>query len=75
LGAIHLQPDICIPVLLPLVRSSNTNTWLRAEALSAIRNFGPTARGIVPVTEIMPSLNDPDETVRAHATNILRQLQ
>ena len=75
LGAIHMRPEVCVPALLPLLELTNTNTWTRASALSALRNFGPSAPpGAVPLAEITRCLDDPDQFVRTCATNTLRQL-
>jgi HEAT repeat protein len=74
LAAIHMSPEITVPAILPLVTAANTNGGLRAAALTVIRNFGPTARGIVPTATLLQALADPDQGVRAQATNALRQI-
>jgi HEAT repeat protein len=74
LGAIHMSPELTIPAILPLVAPTNTNAWNRVNALDALRNFGPTTRALVPTNTLLQALQDPDENVRAHATNALRQI-
>ena len=74
LGAIHTRSEVCIPALLPLLQLSNTNAGIRSDALDAIRNFGSAARGLMPISELVRCLDDPEESVRRHATNALRQL-
>jgi HEAT repeat protein len=74
LSVIHASPETTIPAILPLVEPSNTNNWNRANALSALRNFGPSARPFVPTTTLLQALQDPDENIRIHATNALRQI-
>jgi hypothetical protein len=69
-----MSPDTTIPAILPLVSATNTNNWTRAIALSLLHNFGPRARGIVPTATLLQALQDPDENIRIHATNALRQI-
>ena len=69
-----MSPETTIPAILPLVASTNTNNWSRANALTTLRNFGPSARGFVPTTTLLQALQDPDENIRIHATNALRQI-
>lgn len=74
LSAIHMSPETTIPAILPLVAATNTNNWDRAHALTVLRNFGPSARGFVPMTTLLQALADPDENIRIRATNALRQI-
>ena len=74
LSAIHMSPETTIPAILPLVDASNTNGRIRDCALSVLHNFGPSARGIVPMTTLLQTLQDPDEDIRRRATNALRQI-
>lgn len=74
LSAIHMSPETTIPAILPFVAATNTNSITRARALTIIRNFGPSARGLVPMTALLQALQDPDENIRIHATNALRQI-
>jgi HEAT repeat protein len=74
LSAIHMAPEITIPAILPLVAAANTNNWTRASALTLLRNFGPSARGMVPTTTWLQALQDADKNIRIHATNALRQI-
>jgi HEAT repeat protein len=69
-----MSPEITIPAILPFVAATNTNNGNRANALSALRNFGSSARGMVPMTTLLQALQAPDEGVRAQATNALRQI-
>jgi HEAT repeat protein len=74
LSAIHMSPEITVPAILPLVAAANTNAIQRADALTVIRNFGPSARGMVPTATLLQALAAPDECVRTQATNALRQI-
>lgn len=74
LSAIHMSPETTIPAILPLISVFNTNNWTRAIALSVLHNFGPSARGIVPAATLLQALQHPDENIRIHATNALRQI-
>jgi HEAT repeat protein len=74
LSAIHTSPETTIPPILPFVAANNTNTWTRAFALTALRNFGPSARGLVPMTTLLQALQDHEENIRRRATNALRQI-
>jgi HEAT repeat protein len=74
LSAIHMSPETTIPAILPLVSATNTNNRNRAPALTALGNFGPSARGIAPIATLLQILQDPDEDIRRRATNALRQI-
>jgi HEAT repeat protein len=74
LSAIHMSPETTIPAILPLAAATNTNNWNRASALTVLRNFGPSARGMVPITDLLQALQDADQNIRVHATNALRQI-
>jgi HEAT repeat protein len=74
LSLIHTSPEITAPAILPLVAPTNTNNWNRANALTILRNFGSSARGMVPTITLLQALADPDENIRIHATNALRQI-
>lgn len=74
LSAIHMSPETTIPAILPFVSPANTNNRIRDYALSVLHNFGPTARGIVPMATLLQALQDPDENIRRRATNALRQI-
>jgi HEAT repeat protein len=74
LSEIHMSPETTIPAILPFLAATNTNNWTRANSLTALRNFGPSARGLVPMTTLLQALQDPDENIRIHATNALRQI-
>ena len=69
-----MQPELCLPALLPFFQAATTNGFTRAVTLEAIRAFGPAARGIVPISKLVEALDDPDQWVREHATNALRQV-
>jgi len=73
-SAIHMSPETTIPAILPFVAATNTNNWNRANALNALRNFGPSARAMVPIATLQRAIEDPDENVRIHATNALREI-
>jgi HEAT repeat protein len=68
LGEIHRQPDLCVPAIIPFLRSTNLNH--RRMAVYAIRNFGEAAKPAVP--DILRCLNDPDGWIQQQATNALR---
>jgi hypothetical protein len=72
LGSIHLQPEVCIPALVPLLRA--TNGFIKTHTLGAMRAFGDGARGLVPADELTRCLQDPSDFVRSQATNMLRLL-
>jgi HEAT repeat protein len=74
LSAIHMSLETTIPAILPLVAATNTNNWSRASALTVLGNLGLSARGLVPMTTLLQALQDPDENIRIHATNALRQI-
>jgi HEAT repeat protein len=74
LRAIHVSPETTIPAILPFVAATNTDYQTRTTALTILRNFGPTARGLVPITTLLQALQDPDEDIRRRATNALRQI-
>jgi HEAT repeat protein len=74
LSAIHMSPETTIPAILPLVSATNTNNRTRDHALGVLHNFGPSARGIVPMTTLLQALQDPEEDIRRRATNALRQI-
>jgi HEAT repeat protein len=74
LSAIHMSPETTIPAVLPLVSASNTTNRITERALSVLHNFGPNARGLVPMTTLLQALQDPDEDIRRRATNALRQI-
>lgn len=74
LSAIHMSPETTIPAILPLVAATHTNAAERATALTALHNFGPTARDLVPMSILLQAMQDPDENIRIHATNALRQI-
>jgi len=74
LAAIHMSPETTIPAILPFVEASNTNNRIRDCALSVLHNFGPSARGMVPIATLLQALQDPEEEIRRRATNALRQI-
>ena len=71
-----LVPEITIPAILSLLSPTNSNstTGNRANALIVLRNFGPSARAMVPTATLLQTLQDPDQNIRIHATNALRQI-
>jgi HEAT repeat protein len=74
LSAIHMSPELTVPAILPLVAAANTNAGQRVIALTILRNLGQGARPVVPLTTLLQALQDPDENIRIHATNALRQI-
>jgi HEAT repeat protein len=74
LSALHISPELTVPAILPFVTAANTNAGQRAKALTVLHNFGPSARGMVPMTTLLQAIQDPDQNIRRHATNALRQI-
>ena len=69
-----MSPETTIPAVLPFVAAGNTTNRITEGALSVLHNFGPRARGIVPIATLLQTLQDPDEDIRRRATNALRQI-
>ena len=73
LGEIHMHPEQAVPALIADLSSYGTNSSSEAYLLlTALGNFGDQAKAAVP--SILPFLNSRDDTVRATATNALKQI-
>ena len=70
LRQLHQQPEICIPAIIPFLKS--TNSHVRRVSLMSLRSFGSAARPAVP--EIKGCLNDFDYSVQFQATNALQSI-
>ena len=70
LGNLRLQPEICVPAIIPFLHS--TNTGLRQTALWSLGAYGTNAAPAL--AEIVRCLKDSDSWARQQATNALRLL-
>ena len=71
LARIRCQPDLYIPTILPLLKS--TNASVRSDAIKAIGSIASGGKPPRPTPELVPCLNDLNDSVRATATNVLRE--
>jgi HEAT repeat protein len=69
-GMIHSRPEVCVPALVPLLKSRDVN--LRATAFIALGRFGSAAKPAW--SELNECLHDQEAWVRRNATNLLRQI-
>jgi HEAT repeat protein len=67
---IHSRPEVCVPALVPLLKSRDVN--LRATAFIALGRFGSAAKPAW--SELNECLHDQEAWVRRNATNLLRQI-
>jgi HEAT repeat protein len=72
LGGIHSAPELSIPALRPLIRS--TNGFVRWHTLEALRRFKGSPVDAQTIAELLSCLQDADAGVRQRATNTLRSL-
>ena len=72
LGGIHSHPELSIPALVPLLRS--TNGFTRWHTLEALRLFKGSPIDPHTISELISCLQDGEEGVRKRATNALRSL-
>jgi HEAT repeat protein len=70
LGEIHSQPELCLPAIAAFLNSPRIGS--RTKAMGALMQFGPAARGAVPLIE--QSLSDPNWVTRYLATNALKKI-
>jgi HEAT repeat protein len=67
---IHSRPDLSLPPLISMLR--NTNSEMRSLAAFALEGFQDAAKPAW--NDLVPLLNDPDETVRDNITNALHAI-
>ena len=70
IGHIHRRPDLCLPVLIPLLQPSND--WFAntpGQVLSALGEFGPAAKPAF--ADVARLLKNRDESIRMNASNTL----
>ncbi|MDB6023025.1 MAG: repeat-containing protein [Pedosphaera sp.] len=72
LGRIHAQPEICLPVIIPLLQSTNVSVC--ENAVYCIREFGGFKK-CLPAAEIARCLKDPNKFVRREATDAMRETE
>jgi|ERR1051326_2870046 HEAT repeat protein len=72
LGRIHAQPQIAIPAIMSSLQS--TNDFVRMHAVQAIGQFGSSAAGFVPISNVFRCLSDTSNLVRQNASNSLRRI-
>jgi len=70
LGWIHSRPDLSLPPLISMLRE--TNTVSRSQGADALVRFRDTAKPAW--NDLVPLLNDPDETVRFFTKNALQAI-
>lgn len=70
LGALHQEPDACIPAIAPFLNSKDDR--VRWVTLDALRAFGKEAKPAVPA--LLQCLDDTYDEVRKAATNALREI-
>ena len=70
LASIHSRPEVCVPALVPMLKSPDTS--VRQMAVFALRSFGSAAKPAwAGLTE---SLQDPDPWIREAAAKLLKQI-
>jgi hypothetical protein len=73
LGEIHMHPEQAVPALISDLSNCDTNYSSGAHLLlTVLGNYGDQAKAAVP--SILPFLSSKDDTVRATATNTLKQI-
>lgn len=70
LGALHQEPERCVPAIAPFLTSKND--YLRENAIRASESFGKAAKPAVPA--LLRCLNDVNPAVRDFATNAVREI-
>ena len=64
------QPEICIPVIIPLLKSSND--WMRAQSAQVLGTFGSLAKPALP--DLVHLLSDSNDWIRNSVTGALRRI-
>ncbi len=70
LGRIRKQPEVCVPALIPLLKSPSVST--RQKSLGALASFGMAATAAAPA--VAQCMADPDPWVRMQSARLLKQM-
>jgi hypothetical protein len=69
LAAIHLEPELVVPVMSEYASDHGADVVMRWAAIQGLGNFGAQAKAAIPV--LVRLLSDQGETIRSVATNSL----
>jgi HEAT repeat protein len=72
LGEFARAPELVVPMLGRLLKSSNSDTRTRDVALQALQNYGPRAECAAP--DVVAVLQDPDPYIRDQAASALKRI-
>ena len=70
LGRIHRRPEVCVPALVPFLKSPDLT--LRQQAVLALKQFGPAAQPAR--AALLECLKDPDPWIVTNSAWILEQI-